>query len=317
MSDFTGAILGGLLAIFGFGAAADHELTGYVEGDYVYAAPPSPGTIAEVAVSDGARVKAGDLLFRLDCDSEQAAVDAALARLEAAKADLRDLQSGARPEELAVTEANLKQARAELQLARTTFERSEALRKSGTIPQSRLDADKTALTSAQGRVAQLEATLETQRLTGREARIDAAREAVKAQEAELARAKKAFDDRSVSAMQTGRVERVLLKAGEQSGPSAPVVSILPDGALKVRGFVPEKQRGDYAIGSRVRVDCDGCGDDGIAATVTWTASQAEHTPPVIYSRDERARLVFAIDARPDGGMPALAPGQPVTIRPAP
>ena len=316
MTDFIGAVLGGILALFGLGGAPDHELTGYVEGDYVYVAVPSAGTIAEVTVTDGARVMAGDALFRLDCTAEQAAVDAAQARLDAAKADLRDLQSGARAQELAVTEASLRQARAELELARATFDRSKELRQSGTIAQSKLDTDQAALTSADGKVAQLEATLETQRLAGREARIDAAREAVKAQQAELVRAAKAFEDRFVSTRQTGLVDRVYLKPGEQAGPSSPVLSLLPDGALKIRAFVPEADRAEYAVGSKVTVTCDGCGD-GIAATVTWTASQAEHTPPVIYSRDERARLVFAIDARPDGEAAALAPGQPVTVRRAP
>jgi HlyD family secretion protein len=81
--------------------------------------------------------------------------------------------------------------------------------------------------------------------------------------------------------------------------------------LKIRFFAPETRLASIHYGDTVQVSCDGCARD-ITAKVTFIASSAEYTPPVIYSRDERAKLVYLIEARtadPD----KLRVGQPVTV----
>ncbi|MFZ1679737.1 MAG: HlyD family efflux transporter periplasmic adaptor subunit, partial [Rhizobiaceae bacterium] len=101
-----------------------------------------------------------------------------------------------------------------------------------------------------------------------------------------------------------------------AGPSAPVVSFLPDGAVKLRLYVPETALSSIAVGAPLAVRCDGC-PDGLGATVTYVSPDPEYTPPVIYSLENRQKLVFLIEARPDGDARRLQPGQIVDVQVTP
>jgi HlyD family secretion protein len=111
-----------------------------------------------------------------------------------------------------------------------------------------------------------------------------------------------------------RVADTYFRVGEWVNAGVPVVSLLPDGATKARFFVPEAELGSIAAGQAVTLSCDGCGAP-IPARITRIATQAEYTPPVIFSNAQRAKLVFMIEARPE---PAegkrLKPGQPLDVR---
>jgi HlyD family secretion protein len=105
------------------------------------------------------------------------------------------------------------------------------------------------------------------------------------------------------------------RAGEWVPAGAPVVSLLPEGATKARFFVPETEVASLAAGQAVGLSCDGCGAP-IPARITRIATQAEYTPPVIYSNAQRAKLVFMVEALPVAAEARrLRPGQPLDVRP--
>jgi HlyD family secretion protein len=120
---------------------------------------------------------------------------------------------------------------------------------------------------------------------------------------------------AVAAPVGGRIEDVYYEAGEVASEGAPVLSLLPAGARKVVFFVPEPERARLQTGATVAVGCDGC-PPGISARVTFLASEAEFTPPVIFSRDTRDKLVFRAEAALAEGAEALPLGQPVDVTPA-
>ncbi len=105
----------------------------------------------------------------------------------------------------------------------------------------------------------------------------------------------------------------MYRPGEWVNAGAPVVALLPPGALKVRFFVPEPALARAAVGSEVALSCDGCAPN-LRARIRWVSPQAEYTPPVIYSNASRSKLVFAVEATPLDGAAALKPGQPVDVR---
>jgi HlyD family secretion protein len=109
----------------------------------------------------------------------------------------------------------------------------------------------------------------------------------------------------------GTIQEVYYRPGETVPPGRPVVALLPPGNLKIRFFVPEGLLPDVKYGQTVHVSCDGC-EQGLTAKVTFIAKSAEYTPPVIYSREERAKLVFLIEARP-AQPEKFRVGQPVTV----
>jgi HlyD family secretion protein len=114
----------------------------------------------------------------------------------------------------------------------------------------------------------------------------------------------------------GIVADVLARPGETIPAGGPVVSVLPPENIFVRFFVPEPRLAEVHIGDRVRLVCDNCPAE-LAATISFISPQAEYTPPVIYSDQSRAKLVYLIEARPPLEQAArFNPGQPVTVAPA-
>src|SRR5690606_15086306 len=109
-----------------------------------------------------------------------------------------------------------------------------------------------------------------------------------------------------------RVDDVIRNPGDTAGPTAPVVSLLPDGAVKLRVYVPEPRFSAIHVGSKLSVRCDGCAA-GLSATVSYVSKDPEFTPPVIYSLQTRQKLVYLVEARPDAGAEALQPGQIVDV----
>ena len=109
---------------------------------------------------------------------------------------------------------------------------------------------------------------------------------------------------------------MLARPGETIAAGAPVVSLLPPGNIFVRFFVPEADLARIHRGDMVRLSCDRCRTN-ITATISFVSPQAEYTPPVIYSDQSRAKLVYLIEARPPPEQAALFnPGQPITVSPA-
>jgi HlyD family secretion protein len=324
--DQAFAWLMGLLSFIpGVGHATPATWNGYVEADYVYAAAPSAGTIESIAVSEGQVVAEGEVLFTLESSQQQAQYDAALARakaaeaqVKAAEATLANLKTGARPEELQVTQASLMQAQANLALAQQNFDRSRDLFEKGNVPKSQLDQAQASLDAANAAVTQLKAQLAVAQLPARDDQIAAATASLAAAEstaaaaaADAANTKAMVDNRTVVAPEAGRVERLYYTSGEVAGAGAPVISIAGDATLKNKFYVNESDRPSFALGQTVSVSCDGCAS-GLTATIDHFASDPQFTPPIIYSRDERQRLVFLTEAMMDQ-QNGILPGQPVSI----
>lgn len=110
---------------------------------------------------------------------------------------------------------------------------------------------------------------------------------------------------------TGAVQRVYYRPGETVQPGRPVIALLPPSNLKIRFFAPEPRLATIKIGDTVTVTCDSCAE-GLNAKVSFIAQSAEYTPPVIYSREERTKLVYLIEARPDQP-DKFRVGQPVSV----
>jgi HlyD family secretion protein len=303
----------GLIAMVvpGFGTMPEQAWNGYVEADYVYVAAASPGPIAGIDVKEGQLVRAGDLLFTLDSQQQEAMVRAAEARVAAAEANAANTLTGSRDDEVEVIRATLDKARADLTLAQSQFDRSVKLLTEGLTPQAKADQDKASLASANAQVKQLEAQLRVAELPARDPVQLAAEANLIAAQADADKAREDFADRTILAPIDGRIERLYFAAGEMAGAGTPVIALQPVDALKVKFYVAEADRQAFAIGDRIAVQCDGCAP-GLNATVSYFASDPQFTPPVIYSRDERTRLSFLTEATLDADS-ALHPGQPVTI----
>jgi HlyD family secretion protein len=147
--------------------------------------------------------------------------------------------------------------------------------------------------------------------TGTQKALDDAEAALRTAQARLNSAQTRLVRRKVFSPVAGPVQQIYYRAGEMVPAGKPVVALLPPGNLKVRFFVNEATLPKLKIGDPIAVSCDGCGA-GITAKISFIARSSEFTPPVIYSMDERSKLVFLIEARTDTPE-RLRVGQPVSV----
>lgn len=293
---------------------ASDRVQGYVEGEFVYVASPHAGSLAVLYVRRGGQVKAGDPLFALESAPEKAARDEAQRRLAQARANLEDAKKGRRPSEIESLEAQLRQAQAALALSERELARQEKLLPSAATAALDVDRARSAHDQNRQRVAQLEADLRTARLGSRSDQIAAAAANVRALEAALSRVEWDLSQKRQAAPQAGLVFDTLFREGEWVSAGRPVVSLLPPRNIKVRAFVPETRIGLIHIGDSVRVFVNGVREPFVGK-VGFISPRAEFTPPVIYSRESREKLVFMIEAVFDPEKAAnLHPGQPVDLQ---
>jgi len=307
------ALVPAVVAVAGCESAKpSHYFPGYVEGEYVRVAAPLSGTLTRLTVERGAQVAKSAPLFALEDEQERAARAEAEARMRQAQASLADLEKGRRPPEVAAVRAQLAQAEASLAQSEADLVRTRKLVADRFLPPQQQDAAIATRDRDSARVAELNEQVRIAHLPARGDAIAAARAEVKAVGDALAQAQWRVDQKSQAAPVAGLVDDTLYRPGEWVAAGAPVVSLLPPGNVKVRFFVPEAQLATIKAGDAVTVRCDGCAHD-IAARVRFISPQAEYTPPVIYSRENRAKLVYLVEARPDVPDPALHPGLPVEV----
>jgi HlyD family secretion protein len=286
---------------------------GYVEGEYVQISPIEVAQIREINVRRGDRVKAGDVVAVMETHDAEIAVRDAEARRAQAEAELDNLKRGRRPEEIAVLEATLASAQAQARDAGRSLSRRQDLFNRGISPQAELDQALTGRDVAEARVRELNANLAVARLPARDDEIKAAENRVRQATANLDQARWRLSQRTVAALSPGRIFDVVRRVGEVAGPTAPVVTLLPDGAIKLKIYVPERLLSSVQLGATLPVRCDGCAG-GLSARVTYVAPEPEFTPPVIYSLETRQKLVFLVEARPEGeSLVRLQPGQIIDV----
>ncbi|HWE78983.1 MAG TPA: efflux RND transporter periplasmic adaptor subunit, partial [Pseudolabrys sp.] len=167
----------------------------------------------------------------------------------------------------------------------------------------------TALVNAEQTLARAKELLKT--AAGTQKTYDDAEAAVRQAKANLDWSQTRLERRNARSPAAGTIQQIYFRPGETVAPGRPVLSLLPPENLKIRFFAPETLVSDVKYGETVAVSCDGCAA-GLKAKVTFISGSAEYTPPVIYSLDERAKLVYLIEAHP------LDPdkfrvGQPVTV----
>ena len=174
--------------------------------------------------------------------------------------------------------ADYAQVKASLTNAQQTYDRATSLLKTGAGTQKDYDAAEMVLRDAQARLNSSQTRLSRRRIFS------------------------AAD---------GTVQQIYFRPGEMVAAGRPVLSMLPPGNLKVRFYVPKSGLPNIAYGDEIKVACDGCAS-GLTARVSFIARQSEFTPPVIYSLEERAKLVFLIEALPE--KPGeFRVGQPVDV----
>ena len=309
------AVVAALLALAACDRTNERALQGWVEADLIFVAPDEPGRIETLAVREGDQVTVGMPLFTLDDALQRADVAANTAAVAEARAKLARFENEQqRPEEIAVLKAQERRVEAALALSTAELERQRELEKKAIASRAALDAALANYNRDRAMLEEVRRQIEVAHLAGRAEDITASREVLAAAEARLSSAKTRLARRAIASPVSGTVRQVYFRPGEMTVAGRPVLALLPPENLKVRFFVPEPRLPEVTIGGAVEVRCDGC-ETGISARIDFISRTAEYTPPVVYTLEERAKLVFLVEARPVQPE-RLRVGQPVRVLPA-
>jgi len=287
---------------------------GYAEGENVRLSAPISGTLTKLLVQRGDTVAAAAPAFVLEQESERSARQEAESRVQQAQAQLANLKLGRRPEELQALRAQLSQAQAALKLSTNEFSRASQLVAEKFNSPATLDQARAAVERDQASVNEINAQLRLASQGSRQNEIAAAQQEVNAAKALLAQAEWRVQQKTQRIPIAGDVVDLLYREGEWVPQGSPILSVLPPANVKARFFVPQPVLGRLALGQTVQLHCDGC-PAPIAAKVSFIAREVEFTSPIIYSKENRAALVFMVEARPSAeDARHLHPGQPLEVR---
>jgi HlyD family secretion protein len=318
----TRAIAAAAAAAMAFGAAACGEaedpnlirLNGRLEAPLVDVAPKVTGRVLEVLVREGDRVKAGDLLIRLDLGELAVAVQRDKAGVESAEARYRDLAAGSRREEVQAAEADAQDRKAAVDLAARELQRQEYLlsRKVGT--ERDVDRAKTELERAQAALKGARNRAELSREGFRKDQTQQARDEVQRAKALLRQSETVANESEIRAPADAIVLHRMAEPGQLLASGQPGLTLAFADRLYVRTFIPETKLGRVKQGQAAQVSVDAFPGRTFNAKLTEISRDAEFTPKQVETRAERVNLVYGAKVDLDAGWKEpLVPGQPAEV----
>jgi HlyD family secretion protein len=280
------------------------HLSGRLEAPVVDLAPKVAGRVAEVLVREGDRVKAGDLLARLDLGETALAPERDARGLQSAEARFNDLRTGSRAAEIKGAEQEVADRRAALELAKPELERQQILlsKKVGT-PRD-VDVARANLDRAQANLKMSEERLLLAREGFRQWQTEQARADVSRAQTVLKQSESVAREAEIRAPADGVILHRMAEPGLLLGPGQPALTMAFADRLYVRTFIPETQLGQVRSGSPAEVTVDAFPGKVFPAKVTEISPDAEFTPKPVDTPRERVNLVYA----------PLVPGQPADVR---
>lgn len=289
-------------------------LSGNVEATESNVGFKIPGRVTELRVDEGYKVKAGDILARLDSAELASIVSQSRAALNEADTRLAELRAGSRSQEIEQAKANLTAHEAGLAKARKDFERAEVLYKNGAISRADFDAAKSAYDALSAQKKHAAELLSLVKEGPRREQIQAAEQRVKQARAALAASKERFKDTVMYAPLAGVVLRKNVELGETVGAGTPVFTVgdLENPWIKV--YVKEDKLGLVKLGQKASISVDSYKGKTYEGTITYISSEAEFTPKNVQTREERVKLVFGVKVKVKNVNDELKPSMPADVR---
>lgn len=286
---------------------------GYIEGEFVNIASSQSGRLDKLFVKKGQSVAKDSALFALECDSEVAALSQAKAELAAAISILDDIQKGARVEEQNVIEARLSQARTNADNLKIQADRSEALYKINATSKVEMENSVAMAKSSAAQVAELQNSLRVLKLSAREDQIKAQKAHVKQAEFAVKQAEWKLNQKALKAPKNALVFDTIYREGEFVVAGGVVARLLPPENIKIRFFVPQKIAEKLMLNQKLSFHRSS-DNTKFTGTLSYISTEAEYTPPLIYSNESKERLVFMAEAypRPEDAK-LFHSGQPIKV----
>lgn len=305
-----------LLLLFMFAGCQSSDIQnyqGYAEGEFVNISSTQSGKLDKLFVKRGDTVSKDTALYALESDSEVIALNQAASALAVAESTLNDYNKGSRPQEMDVIQAQLTQALANSKNAQEQLSRNTLLAQSNAVSKEQLDNSTALAKSTEAKVKELTNVRTVAKLAKRSDQIHAQEAHIKELKESLNQAQWKLNEKALKSRGNALVFDTLYREGEWVPSGGIVVRLLPPQNIKIRFFVPQAIAEKLAINQKASIISRADGKT-LSARITYISTEAEYTPPVIYSNETKDKLTFMIEAYPNAAdAPLLHPGQPVEV----
>jgi HlyD family secretion protein len=289
------------------------KVYGNIDVRLVNLAFEATGRIEAMNVNEGAEVKAGDLLARLDTRRLELARDAALAKVATQREVVREMEAGTRPEEIRKWDAELAAARTQAENLERSYRRIRDLERRDLASSQQSEDARTAAEAARDKVSAVEASLSLAKAGPRREQIAAAKATLAAMEAEAALAQRNLKDAELIAPANGTIQSRILEPGDMASPQRPVYTLALTEPLWARVYLPEKILGKVAPGLPARLRTDSFPGKTYHGWVGYISPSAEFTPKAVQTEDTRTDLVYQARVFACNPQGELRLGMPVTV----
>jgi HlyD family secretion protein len=248
---------------------------GYVDAELVYLSADFPGRLVDLSVLKGQMVKPNQFLFRLEQTSENHGV-------AISEYSTQDLQ------------AQRDQAVAQLHYYELNYQRIKGMIKQNAASQNDLDLASRDFDVAKKQLQDLDIKIKSSLVSTEDKQWQVER-------------------KENNAPEMGIVFDTYYTKGEYVQAGYPIVSLVTPSQIKTIFFVPEPNLSQLRLNQKVNI-MTSHNDHFAKGHVTYISQIAEYTPPILYSREDRHRLVFRVEAKiesPD--LTKLHLGLPVTL----
>ncbi len=251
------------------------DFSGYIDTDMSYLSSSYPGRLQALNVQRGTLITATQKLFEVDPAYETLSTNIDQFNLDALKAEYEQTQN-------------------QIDYAKKRLGRERVMAKSDASSKDDVELALKNLDVLKNQLANISS------------KIEASRGVVE-------RSLWQKSQKTGVAPSDGLIFDTYMQEGEYVQAGQPIVALITPKSLKVTFFVGEAELAQVKLASKVQVTMDGV-QQPLTATVDYISSKAEYTPPVIFSREERTKLVFKVIARPESAdLQSIHLGQPVTV----
>lgn len=295
------------------GCSKRYVVQGYIEGYYTNLTPSVGGALQKLYVDRGDTIHINQILFELDPLPEKAQLDQAKYQAISSAKNLENLIKGQRSTVIEGIKAQIAQAEANFKYAEQTLERNQAQYRLKAISKAAFDETVANYNSTLQQVKQLQANLAEAELGARTDLIKSQQATTVAAKANVAALTWSLQQKTMYAPVNALVTDRYYQLGEYVPAGQAVLQVLTANDIKLIFYIPQKLFSQIRVGQVVNFSCDGC-KGKTSAKITFISPRAEYTPPVIYSREMREKLVYRIEAvmKPDVAV-NFHPGQPVDV----
>ena len=287
--------------------------TGTIEAREVDVSATQPGTLLLIEVEEGDYVQPDQKLAQIDNEIQQRQLRQAESKRVQAAAQLELLQAGPHPKDIEAAEAQLAQAKEQLELARKEWERIKTLYEENSVSKKQYDSGLAAYRTRQAQYEAAQASLEKLKNLARPQEISSARAAVESAEQQVAIASRQFHDCTIRAPIEGVISELYYEIGELVPAGRKVATISNLEQVYVTVYVPEPLLSRIQIGRNAEVYVDGRPDTVFSGRISHISQEAEFTPKNVQTKQQRVKLVYAVKLEVQNRDGILKPGMPVDV----